>query len=201
MAEAKKKVVREGGKGRGCGDVGGDGVVGLGAQEVVKFVEPLAGRKRGREEGGRGGEGDGGRKQRREESQRSISLAEARQDVLKLGASVFEGRLQKKWESQALASAGVEIKHVIKMPLPMLVRMRKKQQEREAKRKEEERVADVVHGVSGPKYMHGAKKASAEKLRERRRKERSKAGMSSLDPDNLRKGVLHVRSKQARNNS
>ncbi len=163
-------------------------------QEVVKFVEPLAGRKRSRDEPlGRDRGGLEGRKQAKKESEPTLSLSDARQDVFALGASAFEGRQQKKWEHKALQAAGVKVKHVIKMPLPMLVRVRQKQQLRERKQREAERVSDVVHGVSGPKHVHGAKKASSEKLRERRRRERLAAGTASLDPDNFRKGVLRIR--------
>lgn len=130
------------------------------------------------------------------ESSRREAFVKARRDVLELGAATFEGRDRRVWEGKRLASLGATaalLKPKHKMPLKMLFGVQSKQRHLEKFRLGRERESGVVSGRSATgKLVHGARKSKAEAMAQRRRKTGRLGGVSSLDDDGMRGGVLRV---------
>lgn len=129
-----------------------------------------------------------------EERIRRKDFVKARQEVLDMGASAFEGRDKRVWEAKRLASLGAKVEapnH--KMPLKMLLGLRSKQRHLEMRRQEKERASGAVHGKSTAKLIHGARRTKADDLVARRRKETRLGGVTSLDGEGMRGAVMRVK--------
>lgn len=111
-----------------------------------------------------------------------VNFKDIFKSVQSFGASTFTGKDKKIWEAKQFNALGCNIKHKEKMPFKMYLGVSKARKDRAERTARDDKVAGIVRGEVR------AKKA---------RRDDSWVGPSgqpdSLDPDNVRGPIMHVR--------